>query len=232
MGIERGDDEVDEVDGKRKIKDELGTCNKEQDEYGTGSVLAWMIRRDVRSGSVPGQAVQEPNETEGPADSRIAAQAAPTKQKVCTDVLAEDQGREDDENGGAGIVGELEQDDLRGDARGGEIRERAGARWAATAWHEPGQRTLSCGGHVWSGEWEMQCRCNGMDGLVPARNKRRSLGAVAPPSSGLSFLTATTDRLISRNATGSDYSPRLCKSRASALLAACHAHVCLAESPV
>jgi hypothetical protein len=100
-------------------------------------------------GGVPGQAVQDPDQPEGPADGRVAAEAPPAEQQVCTDLLAEDEGGEDDEHGGAGIEGELQEDDLGGDAWGGEVCERAGARRAATAWHEPRRRTLSCGGHVW-----------------------------------------------------------------------------------
>lgn len=36
MGVERGDDEVDEMDGDGKIRDEFGARDEEEDKYDAG----------------------------------------------------------------------------------------------------------------------------------------------------------------------------------------------------
>lgn len=47
VGVKRGDDKVDEVYGKRKIEDELGARNKQEDKNCAGNVSAGIMRRDL-----------------------------------------------------------------------------------------------------------------------------------------------------------------------------------------
>jgi hypothetical protein len=91
---------------------------------------------------LPGEAVEHPNQPQGPANCGVAAQAAPAEQEVQTDFLARDYGSEDDKDRGACIVGELQEDDLGEDAGGGEVRKGAGSRRAASAWHQYANEVL------------------------------------------------------------------------------------------
>jgi hypothetical protein len=75
---------------------------------------------------LPGEAVEHPNQPQGPANCGVAAQAAPAEQEVQTDFLARDYGSEDDKDRGACIVGELQQDDLSARAPGRGGRRRRG----------------------------------------------------------------------------------------------------------
>lgn len=70
-------------------------------------------------GSLPCKTIQNPDKSQSPADSSIAAETLPAEQQIRANLLAKDQGGEDDQDSGAGIVGELEKEDLGGDARGG-----------------------------------------------------------------------------------------------------------------
>ncbi|KAJ4291196.1 hypothetical protein N0V90_010394 [Kalmusia sp. IMI 367209] len=47
-----------------------------------------------------------------PANRGVAAEAPPAEKKVCVYLLASYEGSKDDEDGGAGIVGELQEDNL------------------------------------------------------------------------------------------------------------------------
>lgn len=71
-----------------------------------------------RATSIPDEAVEHPHKPQGPANRGVAAQAAPVEEQVRTDFLAGYNGREHDEDRGAGIVGGLEEDDLGKNARG------------------------------------------------------------------------------------------------------------------
>jgi hypothetical protein len=84
----------------------------------------------------PGEAVQHPDQSPGPANRSVAAQAAPAEQKIDTDFLASYYGSKDDKDSGACIVGELQEDDLGEDAGRREVRKGAGSRRAASAWHQ------------------------------------------------------------------------------------------------
>ena len=58
---------------------------------------------------------------------RIAAKTAPAEEQVGADLLASDKRSEDDEDGGACIVRELQDDDLGEDAGRRQICERSRA---------------------------------------------------------------------------------------------------------
>ena len=117
MGVERGDDEVDEVYGQRKVEHKLGTGYEDKYEDGATdtSVDSW---HEGTMGGLPCKTVQDPNKPKGPADGGVAAETSPAEQEICADLLAKHQGGEDDQDGGAGIVGELEEEDLGGDTGG------------------------------------------------------------------------------------------------------------------
>lgn len=59
----------------------------------------------------------------------------PVEKQACVRVAAGDDGGEDDEDEGDGVVGGLEGDDLGEDAEGREVGQGAWAGWAATAGH-------------------------------------------------------------------------------------------------
>lgn len=134
MRVKGGDDQVDEMDGEGEIKHELRARYQEKNEDGTG-ICQQSARGDGRC-SLPSQTVQYPDEPQGPAHSGVAAQSLPAKQQIQTDILARNQGREDNEHAGACVVGELEEDNLRRDAGRGEIGERTGPWRATSAGHE------------------------------------------------------------------------------------------------
>lgn len=108
------------------------------------AIVSGMQPEALQDGS-PGEAVQHPDQPQRPSDGRVAAQRLPAEHQVQAHLLAGHQGGEDDEHGGARIVGELEEDNLGCDARGREVGEGAGSWRAASAGHEcaGGARVLS-----------------------------------------------------------------------------------------
>lgn len=85
--------------------------------------------------SLPGQAIEYPHQSQGPADGGVAAQRLPAEEEVQVDFLAGYQRREDDEHRGACIVRELEEHDLGCNAGGRQVGQRTGPWRAASTGH-------------------------------------------------------------------------------------------------
>lgn len=85
---------------------------------------------------LPSEAVQHPNQPQRPSHCRLAAQATPVEHEVCAYFLARDKGGEDDEDGSACIIGELQEDNLAEYPCRRQIRECTRSRRAATTWHQ------------------------------------------------------------------------------------------------
>lgn len=90
-----------------------------------------------RKKNIPAETGPEPTNPQRPADRRVAPQAPPAEHQVRGEGPARRQGGEEQEAGRAEVVEQLERDDLREDAQGGEGGRGVfwGRRRAARAGH-------------------------------------------------------------------------------------------------
>lgn len=82
---------------------------------------------------VPSTSVQNPTQPQRPPDSGVPAEGPPVEDQAQGEPFPGREGGEEDEEGGDEVVEELEGEDLRCDAEGGEGLEVAGAGRAAAA---------------------------------------------------------------------------------------------------
>lgn len=79
MGVERGDDEVDEVYGQCKVENELGSGYENKYEDGTIDTSADSRHGGACMGSLPCKTIQNPDKPQGPAHGGVAAETLPAE---------------------------------------------------------------------------------------------------------------------------------------------------------
>ena len=116
----------------------------------------------------PAETAPEPTNAQRPPGRRVAAQAAPAEHQVRREGFPGRQGGEEQQGRHAEVVEELERQDLREDAQGGE--GGPGVRGRGTP---AGHRGWGGGGEGVMGWWAGSCLCGGLGGKTCRRQAER-----------------------------------------------------------
>ena len=136
MGIERYDEQVDDVQRDGKVGDQLGPRDQQQDgddavfaslafwssfyfstrgwrERTRGTEKGGVYQEEGLRGTKPYKAIRHPTDPQHPPDGRIASQALPPQHQLGAERPAGHQCREEDQRCPAHVVDCLQQEDLR-----------------------------------------------------------------------------------------------------------------------